>query len=71
MSNGFVQFQVDNGVASEKLTPEGAENSQESCTTLAMSENTPIAGDTVSPRKGEAVPVVTPIAEGEHFSLAL
>ncbi|KAE8125443.1 hypothetical protein FH972_020250 [Carpinus fangiana] len=57
------KLQVDNGVASGKLTPEGAENSKESCTAPATSENMPIAGDSVSPRKGEAAPVATPIAE--------
>ena len=66
-----MRFQVDNGVASEKLTPEEAENSEELCTAPATSENTPIAGDTVSLKKGEAAPVVTPIAEGERFSVAL
>jgi hypothetical protein len=66
-----VRFQVDNGGASEKPTPAGAENSKESCTAPATSENAPIAGDAVSPRKGEAAPVATPIAEGERFSLAL
>ncbi|KAE8077735.1 hypothetical protein FH972_016267 [Carpinus fangiana] len=60
----FTKLQVDNGVASERLTPEGTENSKESCTA-------PIAGDAVSPRKGEAVPVATPIVEGGRFSLAL
>ncbi|KAE8023225.1 hypothetical protein FH972_008951 [Carpinus fangiana] len=62
---------VDNGVASEKLTPERVENSKELCTVPAMSENTLIAGDAVSPRKGEAAPLATPSAEGERFSFAL
>ncbi|XP_059442717.1 uncharacterized protein LOC132174960 isoform X3 [Corylus avellana] len=55
---------VDNGGTSEKPAPAGAENSKESCTAPATSENAPIAGDAVSPRKGEAAPVATPIAEG-------
>lgn len=66
-----MRFQVDNGSASDKPTPAGAENSKESCSAPATSENTPIAGDAVSPRKGEATPVAAPIAEGEGFSLAL
>ncbi|XP_062169766.1 uncharacterized protein LOC133875603 isoform X2 [Alnus glutinosa] len=55
---------VDNGGASEKPTPAGAENSKESCSAPPTSENAPIAGDDVSPRKGEATPVAAPIAEG-------
>ncbi|KAE8009669.1 hypothetical protein FH972_006093 [Carpinus fangiana] len=55
---------VDNGVASKKLTPERVENSKELCTAPATSENTLIAGDAVSPRKGETAPLATPSAEG-------
>ncbi|XP_040988881.1 uncharacterized protein LOC121236503 isoform X3 [Juglans microcarpa x Juglans regia] len=54
---------VDNGGALEKPTTAAAENSKESCAP-ATSENAPITGDVVSPGKGEAAPVVSPIAEG-------
>ena len=66
-----MRFEVNNGVASEKLTPEGAKNSKESCTAPTTSENTSIAGDAVSPRKGEATPVATLITEGEHLFRSL
>ncbi|KAG6683990.1 hypothetical protein I3842_12G040500 [Carya illinoinensis] len=54
---------ADNGGALEKPTTTAAENSKESCAP-ATSENAPITGDVVSPGKGEAAPVVSPIAEG-------
>lgn len=52
----------------DKPTIVAAENSKESCAP-ATSENAPITGDVVSPGKGEAAPVSSPIAEGTRFSL--
>lgn len=54
----------------EKPTTAAAENYKESCGP-ATSENAPIAGDAVSPGKGEAAPVAAPIAQGARFSFTI